>query len=290
MTASDGIDPAAGQQPASSDGAGTDRPGGPPRPELSLPAPRLVFPHDFQSRPKSTPPILPVAFFVAMLLIVSGLGLRLAFQDQELGTPFEPSGAESYDNGGARRSGGDVPVCSGVTNRQEGQIDRALILMRKTREGDRLADQLAEHDVCIGVENLAFNAGYASAQRSWTGDWGDSEIVIDADLLSVAEPDVVAALLVHEATHIDRYIRGEACGAFDDCEVLDNGVIVEEEVAAHAAEAQWWISVYGPGGRRVYSGYGYSLDVLAAAYLQGEDTFREFVIDLRGDPRDGAGI
>jgi hypothetical protein len=282
MTGSDGIEPAAGQQPAA-DGTAVDLFGGEP--------PRLVVSHDPSSpNPKRKPPILPVAFFLTMLLMVSGLGLHLAFQDRELGTPFQSSETESDDTGGASRSGGDVPFCSGVTHRQEGQIDRALVLMRKTREGDRLADQLAEHDVCIGVENLSYNAGYASAQRSWSGDWGDSSIVIDSDLLSVAEPDVVAALLVHEATHIDRYIRGKACGAFDDCEVLDNGVIVEEEVAAHAAEAQWWISVYGPSGRRVYSGYGYSLDVLAAAYLQGEDAFRQFVIDLRSDPRDGAGI
>jgi hypothetical protein len=284
MTGSDGIERGeTGQTPAAPDTTGVDRFGEKP--------PRFVVPHDFTSpKPKRNPPILPIAFFLAMLLIVSGLGLRLAFQDRELGTPFQPSEAENDDAGGTHRSGGDVPYCSGVTRRQEGQIDRALVLMRKTREGDRLADQLAEHDVCIGVENLAYNAGYASAQRSWSGDWGDSYIVIDGDLLSVAEPDVVAALLVHEATHVDRYIRGKACGAFDDCEVLDNGVIVEEEVAAHAAEAQWWISVYGPSGRRVYSGYGYSLDVLAAAYLQGEDAFRQFVIDLRSDPRDGVGI
>jgi hypothetical protein len=162
--------------------------------------------------------------------------------------------------------------------------------MRKTREGSRLAKRLAEHDVCIGVEDLSFNSGYASAERSWTGGWGDSYIAIDEDLLSVAEPDVIAALLVHEATHIDRYISGKACGVFDGCEVLDNGVVLEEEVAAHAAEAQWWIDVYGPGGRRVPSGYGYSLDQLAAAYRQGDAAFRDFVRDLRSDPRDGAGI
>jgi hypothetical protein len=241
--------------------------------------------------PKRSVPLLPFAFMLTMLLVVVGLGAGLAVERAGDLVPGGSTGAQAESGGSTgNRAGGDVPFCQGVTTRQGGQIDRALVQMRKTREGNRLAKRLAEHDVCIGVEDLAFNSGYASAERSWTGSWSDSYIAIDDDLLSVAEPDVIAALLVHEATHVDRSISGKACGAFDGCEVLDNGVVLDEEVAAHAAEAQWWIDVYGPGGRRVPSGYGYSLDQLAAAYRQGDAAFRAFVRDLRSDPRDGTGI
>jgi hypothetical protein len=256
--------------------------------------PRLVFPPALQPQPaKGGFPVLPFAFMLAMAVVVAGLGLSLAVRRMDVLGPRETSGAE--DAGGERaassgRAGGDVPYCDGVALRQEGQIARALTLMQRTREGQRLVQQLAKHDVCIGVEQLAYNSAYASAERSWLGDWDDSYIVIDTDLLAVAEPDVLAALLVHEATHIDRYVRGKACGLFDGCEVLANGVVVEEEVAAHGAEAKWWIDVYGSGGRRVASGYGYSLDALVAAYLRGDDAFREYVVELRSDPRDGAGL
>lgn len=248
----------------------------------------LAFLHDADPPPTTGRfPLLAFTFMVAMALAVAGLGLGLVLREIGPLDPRETAGAESGD-GTAGDDG--VPLCDGVTSRQARRIDGALAMMRRTREGDRLIGQLVRHDVCIGVENLEYNAGYASAERSWTGDWGDSTIVIDADLLAAAGSDIVAAFLVHEATHIDRYVRGEACGVFDGCEVLDNGVVLDEEIAAHAAEAQWWISIYGSGGRRVYAGYGYSLDLLAAAYQDGDDAFRAFVIAIRSDPRDGAGI
>jgi hypothetical protein len=234
-------------------------------------------------------PVLAFVFMLTMAIVVTGLGLNLAVDRAGDLIPNDPSGADAAGGSSDGRSG-DVPFCKGVTDRAGGQIDSALIQMRRTSEGARLAKMLAKHDVCIGVEDLEFNSGYASAERSWTGSWDDSYIAIDEDLLSIASADVVAALLVHEATHIDRYISGDACGAFDGCEVLDNGVVLEEEIAAHAAEAEWWIDVYGPNGRRTDSAYGYSLNLLATAYRQGDAAFRDFVREVRSDPRDGAGI
>ena len=43
---------------------------------------------------------------------------------------------------------------------------------------------------------------------------------------------------------------GEACFIDDSCERLPNGVEVDEEVAAHAAEAEWWIAAFGADGKR----------------------------------------
>jgi hypothetical protein len=248
----------------------------------------LAFLRQIDGEPETrTFPIFSFGFMLAMLLAVIGLGASLAVERAGDVIPRGSAGAPAVSGRASSRSDNAVPFCRGVTSRQREQLDRALAQMRKTSEGKRLAKRLADHDVCIGVEDLSFNSGYASAKRTWTGSWNESYIVVDKAVLSVAEPAVIAALLVHEATHIDRSISGQACGVFDGCEVLANGVVLEEEIAAHAAEARWWIE---SGGRGVPRGYGYSLDQLAAAYRQGDAAFRDFVRDLRSDPRDGIGI
>ena len=196
--------------------------------------------------------------------------------------------------GGTVEAGPDLPVaapiCDSVDGLHRAGLDRGFALAQRTAEGRRLVAPLAEHDICVSVRSLPNNAGYAESRRGLFGGWSKRRVAVDDEVILYVEPDVLAAILVHEAAHIDRSIGGERCGAFDDCQVLTNGVTVEEEVAAHAAEARWWIAIYGPGGRRVNAGYGYSIDNLAAAYLQGPEAFRTFVVSIRSGAEEGQAL
>ena len=94
-------------------------------------------------------------------------------------------------------------------------------------------------------------------------------------------------MLIHEATHVDRAITGRDCARAGGCTRLPNGVYLEEEIAAHAAEAGWWIAAFGAGGKRFAFRADYGENELAEAFLRGDTAFRDYVRDLRDDPRDG---
>lgn len=181
------------------------------------------------------------------------------------------------------------PICESATPDDIDRLMPAMDMMRRTGEGMRLFGVLVDYGVCVGVEDITYNSGYAyAAQSGLTGSWSRSYIMVDTDVLRSGETDVVAALLVHESTHIDRYIRGLACNYTDTCTELANGVALEEELAAHTAEAEWWIAAYGEDGKWLAIGYDYGLNQLVEAYLDGPETFTEYVRSLRGDPREGS--
>ena len=182
---------------------------------------------------------------------------------------------------------GDLPLCDPTDDATIKPFTLAFGLMRATPEGLRLYDVVAENGVCVAVDEIAYNAAYAEARRTGRGDWSASKIVIDRDLVRSGAADVLAAVLVHEATHIDRAVSGEACFVEDTCERLPNGVEVDEEVAAHAAEAEWWIAAFGTDGKRFAVRVDYSENRLVRAYLRGGDSFRAYVARFRGDPREG---
>lgn len=196
-------------------------------------------------------------------------------------TPQQPTGA--------------LPVCDDVPRVYGHALRQAFALMRGTEEGRRLYALLVEHDVCVGVTDLPYNSAYASA-RSIGGDWSGSSIMVDRGYVVSVDADVLAAILVHEATHIDRAISGTACyyesrsPTGNACTTLPNGVELEEEVVAHTAEAQWWIAAYGDDGKRFSWRGDYSENRLAKAYLRGEASFRSYIAGMRDDPREGEGI
>jgi len=182
---------------------------------------------------------------------------------------------------------GALPLCDTSDKATIKPFTLAFGLMRATPEGLRLYDVVTENGVCVAVDEIAYNAAYAEARRSGRDDWSTSKIVIDRDLIRSGAADVLAAVLVHEATHIDRAVSGEACFIDDSCERLPNGVEVDEEVAAHAAEAEWWIAAFGTDGKRFAVRVDHSENRLVRAYLRGGDTFRGYVARFRGDPREG---
>jgi len=184
----------------------------------------------------------------------------------------------------------DPPICSSVQDRYVPALSKAFVLMRGTDEGERLYQELVDRGVCVSVEQLDFNGGYSTSWRLWTGDWVRGSIVIDDDYVSTWEADVLAAMLVHEATHIDRSIHGTSCEVTNNCTKLPNGVYLEEEVAAHTAEAQWWEAAYGKNGKSLTIGHDYGENALLHAYLRGPDAFTQFVRNLRSDPREGEGL
>lgn len=237
-----------------------------------------------EHRRESKPPVLEMAFLAGMVVLVLALGWVVYSQRQ-------PATPDSVDAAGKPPPTlGSPIICDDVEDVDRARLLDGFELVPRTAAGRQLYDQLIEHDICTGVEYLEYNSGYARPQKSWRGDWSGSVIVIDQATLRYLPSDVLAATLVHEAKHIDRAISGELCDFLDRCEVLDNGVRVEEEVAAHAAEAQWWLEIYGPTGRRVASGAGYQMDNLVFAYQRGADAFRDFVIGIRDDSREGSGI
>lgn len=180
-----------------------------------------------------------------------------------------------------------LPLCSGVSTEDGRDLADAMNLMRRTAEGRRLFDELVNNGICVGVEAIAYNSGYALARQASPGDWSRSYIRVDRDMIDSGETDVVAALLVHEATHMDRFINGLACTYGDSCVTLPNGVNLDEEVAAHAAEAVWWQEAYGDDGKRFALGYGYGMNQLLHAYRAGSEDFTAYVTSLRGDEREG---
>ena len=182
----------------------------------------------------------------------------------------------------------EVPLCLDVADADGRALVDAMNLMRRDDEGLRLFQQLLHEGVCVGVEDIEYNTGYALARRSITGSWSSSTIMVDREMIDADEPDVLAALLVHEATHIDRFINETACTYDDSCVTLANGVDLDEEVAAHAAEAVFWLGAYGDDGKRFSLGYAYGMNQLLDAYLAGPDAFTEYVRDLRDDRRESS--
>ncbi len=183
-----------------------------------------------------------------------------------------------------------LPLCASATEEEARRLAPGFRMMRGTPEGARLFGVLLDEDVCVRVEALPYNSGYTRAVRSGNGSWGDSEIVVDEALAGAGEPDVLAALLVHEATHLDRAVSGTACWTDDECTELANGVRLEEEIAAHQAEADWWLAAYGTDGKRFAVRADHGMNELSRAYLAGWDPFIAYVTALRDDEREGTGI
>ncbi|MFL5758882.1 MAG: hypothetical protein ACJ789_04040 [Thermomicrobiales bacterium] len=182
------------------------------------------------------------------------------------------------------------PICAAVDDRYVPALTKAFSLMRGTDEGERLYQQLVDRGVCVSVSQLDFNGGYSTSWRLRNGNWIRGAIVIDDDYVVTWEADVLAAMLVHESTHVDRSIHGTSCEVTTDCHKLPNGVYLEEEVAAHTAEAQWWEAAYGKNGKSLTFGHDYGENALLSAYLKGPGSFNAYVRDLRSDPREGEGL
>ncbi|MGH2531225.1 MAG: hypothetical protein ACRDJW_02855 [Thermomicrobiales bacterium] len=190
----------------------------------------------------------------------------------------------------APATAGPHPICAGVEERHVPPLIRAFALMRGTADGFDLYEMLVDNDVCVAVEDIPYNGGFATSWRTVSGAWIQSTITLDDGYLSSRQADVLAAMLVHESIHVERAITGESCDVQQDCEELPNGVQLDEEVAAHAAEAEWWIAAYGENGKRFAFGTDYGENELAAAYREGPEAFREYVREIRSDPREGTGI
>jgi hypothetical protein len=186
----------------------------------------------------------------------------------------------------------DAPVefCEGVSAVDQQAITDGVAYLRATQDGIDLYNLLIENGVCIGTKELDFNSAYATSRWSPQSDWSDSEIIIGEYYVDWLYPDVIAAILAHEATHIQRAVDGTACYYANACTVLSNGVDLEEEVVAHEAEAQWWIAAYGRDGKDRAFAADASENRLKAAYLKGPGAFREFVREMRSDKREGEGI
>ena len=188
------------------------------------------------------------------------------------------------------RGASAMPICRDVAPEYVRPLANGFNLMRHTDEGQRLFQQLLDEGICVRVGEIDYNSGYAYVVQSITGSWSRSYIKVATRHVEAGEPDVLAAILVHEATHVDRYIQGTACSYSDSCTVLENGVELEEEIAAHAAEAEWWIATYGEDGKRFALGYDYGMNELVDAYLAGPQAFADYVRRIRGDDREGIGV
>ena len=183
-----------------------------------------------------------------------------------------------------------VPFCDGVSNADQRAIRDGVAYLRGTDAGMRLYDLLVAEGVCIGTQDLDFNSAYATSRWSPASGWSDSKIIIGEHYVDWLYPDVIAAILAHEATHIERAVSGTACYYANACTILPNGVDLEEEIVAHEAEAQWWIAAYGRDGKGRAFTNDSSENRLKAAYLQGPDAFRKFVREMRSDTREGEGL
>jgi hypothetical protein len=236
-----------------------------------------------------------------LTLFVAGLGSVFAMQHPwAVDFVAQPSVAKAKATGlilfdsineqphfAAVPTGDSAPICSSVPTRYVPALTSAFALMRGAPDGARLYDVLVSHDVCVQLAHIPYNGGYATSWRETNGRWVRGSITLDQDYIRSRQADVVAAMLVHEATHIERAINGTSCDDTHNCEMLANGVELDEEVAAHQAEARFWIEAYGKNGKRFTIGADYGENQLASAYEDGTSAFRTYVRKLRSDPRDG---
>ncbi len=239
----------------------------------------------YSSRPAWRRSPWPLAGTILTLILVVALVLGrnadvLGGRDRQPTVPVFPSSGLDY--------------CEGVDDQDRARIEWAVTEMRRVDEGKALFARLVDVDLCVDTEDLPYNAGY-TAVRSNGREWMVDKIVLATDVVRTLNPDELAAILVHEATHADRAVRGINCYQTRNCTILANGVPVEEEVAAHAAEASFWIALHGPTGTRSGAswsgGWGSAWEnQLAAAAQEGPDALREFVIAARSDSREGEGI
>lgn len=185
---------------------------------------------------------------------------------------------------------GEINFCDPLSQSKTRAFEDAVALMRSTASGRDLFDLLQDEGVCIGIEDLTYNSAYATARWSIANGWADSEIRIDPSFVTFLYPDVLAAILVHEATHIERAISHSACYYADTCTVLPNGVYLDEEVMAHTAEAEFWVALYGRDGKDRAVARDHLENQLKAYYLQGPAAFERYVSEMRSDAREGEGI
>jgi hypothetical protein len=188
------------------------------------------------------------------------------------------------------RGASAMPICRDVAEEHQRPLINAFNLMRRTDEGQRLFRQLLDEGICVRTGEIPYNSGFAYVVQSITGSWARSYIMVAVRHVEADEPDVLAAIVVHEATHVDRYLQGTACSYAGTCTLLPNGVELEEEIAAHAAEAEWWIAAYGTDGKRFAFGYDYGMNELVEAYLAGPEAFAAYVREIRSDDREGGGV
>jgi len=184
--------------------------------------------------------------------------------------------------------------CPGVSSVDKKRIDLGAEQMRRTTESETLLENLVDRHICVGVEDLVYNGGYTLTSDDASGEEVRRVVLASAVVRSLSA-DELAATMVHEAEHAARVYAGTNCGEISTCTFLKNGVAVEEEEAAHAAEARFWIAIHGSKGKQSsipFSGAAGTdyLNDLIAAYQDGPDAFRAYVIEIRSDPREGQDI
>jgi hypothetical protein len=221
-------------------------------------------------------PWLKVSVLAALaVLLVSTLAV-IEVRSRALPSP-EPSG---------------IAYCTDSEQKLRNPVELAIEQMQQTSEGRRLFDQLIANKACNGFADLPYNAGYT---RSSGFLGSDIQIVLDETVVLNLYADELAAILVHEATHADRAYHGISCSQTLACEALPNGVYLDEEVAAHLAEAKFWITIHGKTGTRGGSSWSGTFDSLYLNELvivaqEGPEEFRSYVAELRSSPLEGKGI
>lgn len=191
---------------------------------------------------------------------------------------------------GAMESG--VGLCESLPKREAERLNAAVETMRLAGDGPSLASLLVADDVCFDVDDLPDDT-LAYFSRAHRGRVVVSFIVFDRDTLLFVTPDELAAIAVHEATHARRRISGSDCYETDSCELMPNGVALNEEVAAHLAEARWWEALHGKSGTWTgasYTGTVFSeqLNELLRYEQQGYWVFKTYVSLLLSDPSERA--
>ncbi|MDQ3045176.1 MAG: hypothetical protein M3R06_08515, partial [Chloroflexota bacterium] len=276
-------------------------------PRLDLPSHPADAVDRYLQRQAAKQPIalLPLTFMLLMLTVALSSGAILFQRETGFLNPLLHSlqkstsanetkvallnGRETTATAAFARATG-VAFCDETGDRDGRTLSRGLATMRRTGEGNQLYNLLVTNRVCVGVQDVSFNGGFAMTVRDGNGTWLGSEIRLDTDLVESGDAEVLAAALVHEATHVARAVNGASCDIGGACTELPNGVAVEEEVAAHAAEARWWIDFHGSSTETSTSAYAADFNALAAAYQTSPATFRAYVIDFRSDSREGEGL
>ncbi|MDQ2683143.1 MAG: hypothetical protein M3Y37_06415 [Chloroflexota bacterium] len=181
--------------------------------------------------------------------------------------------------------------CDDTSDEQIRAIELAAAEMRRTATGRHLQQTFADFPSCIGVMDMNYVAAFTTFNPNLFGSPSAVFIFIHPWVVENYAADELAAVLVHEATHAERLIDKTGCHFIETCQELPNGTFVEEEVAAHGAEAEFWMEIHGPDGTA--NGVSFTGEAGAAylnrmldRYLRGPEGFREYVIMIRSDMRE----
>ena len=182
---------------------------------------------------------------------------------------------------------GGIAFCAELDPNTADKVNLALDVMKSTGIGPMLAEILVESQTCIAIGDRDALPGTTSVHFDEATERYQHVISLSSSVVNEADADELAALIVHEAVHVERSINRLECSAQSHCVLTVSGD-VPDEMAARRAEALWWLARHGSrgttgGGAYVGTQFSAFENQLLAHYLAGGVEWVDYVTTLPSD-------